>query len=626
MYSSYGSYSSGDAMTVLIFTLLITVGLSVLMIIAQWKLFTKAGEPGWKSIIPFYGGYTFYRLTWTPAVFFVTIAISFLSMLFTRVPAVTVILGIAAIIISIISFVYTAHAYGKYGGFVAGMIFLPFIFFPILAFGDSQYIGPKGEPAYGYSPSGDADTPSAVDAGESVAAAPKASSRKGLIWIAAAILGGIALLVIGCRLLLAFSEYRPRGTSFVGMENFQRLFSDPRAMQAVGTTLATRLVDLALAVGLGFAGAAAGRGKARPFIAGLGLALAIVPMYVWEFALLSTRAVSVMDGGLALALIHALPWAGLSMFAGALLAPKWPSSPVGAALAAPALMLLSGVSSVSMPMIFASRNLDFMTMEYGLMRYQVGLGAGIEVIRGLVTLPLAVGGIFLLAGLLRKHGCEHSLEAQGSALPATLLAGLIPLVVGVVLLATGDGSALADSYFAQAVGTSVSELFLTLLVGFGFYFGLYCLVGRFDQKSGLPLGLTFTMALALGALSIVGYLLPQLLRLLDTIVPVIVSGVLNPFALTFAFVLALARPAKVSSRLLLALAAAAFAAGCCATGWTSSILYLMRIQDLGLLMRRSVAAFSGQGGFAAIIGVLLLFCGVASALAGLFSVKGTQSE
>ena len=599
MYSSYGGYGSEGAMGVLVVTLLITVGLSVLMIIAQWKLFTKAGEPGWKSIIPFYGGYTFYRLTWTPAVFFVTLAISVLSMIFTSVPAVTVILGIVALIISIISFVYTAHAYGKYGGFVAGMIFLPFIFFPILAFGDSQYVGPKGEPAYGYSPSGnDAGTGEAAEPA-SAAPAPEAPSKNGLVWIAAAILGGIALLVIGYRVWLSFCDYSFRGATFVGMKNYQWLFSNPRGMQAVGTTLATRLVDLALA---------------------------IVPMYVWEFALLSTRAVSLMDGGLALTLIHALPWAGLSMFAGALLAPKWPSSPVGAALAAPALMLLSGVSSVSMPMIFASRNLDFMTMEYGLIRFQIGLGAATEVLRGLVTLPLAVGGVFLLAGLLRKHGGDSSPAAQGGALPATLLAGLIPLVVGVVLLATGDRSALADSYFAQAVGTSVSELFLTLLVGFGFYFGLYCLVGRFNPKSGLPLGLTFTMALALGALSIVGYLLPQLLRLLDTIVPVIVSGVLNPFALTFAFVLALARPAKVSSRLLLALAAAAFAAGCCATGWTSSYLYLMRIQDLGLLMRRSVTAFSGQGGFAAIIGVLLLFCGVASALASLFSVKGTQSE
>ena len=36
----------------------------ILQVIAYWKIFTKAGEEGWKSIIPIYNGYVQYRLTW----------------------------------------------------------------------------------------------------------------------------------------------------------------------------------------------------------------------------------------------------------------------------------------------------------------------------------------------------------------------------------------------------------------------------------------------------------------------------------------------------------------------------------------------------------------------------------
>ena len=41
----------------------------ILQVIAYWKIFTKAGEEGWKSIIPIYNGYVQYRLTWECAVF-----------------------------------------------------------------------------------------------------------------------------------------------------------------------------------------------------------------------------------------------------------------------------------------------------------------------------------------------------------------------------------------------------------------------------------------------------------------------------------------------------------------------------------------------------------------------------
>lgn len=70
----------------------------ILQVIAYWKIFTKAGEEGWKSIIPIYNGYVQYRLT---------------------------------------------CVYGHGIGFTIGLFFLNPLFMLILGFGDSEYMGPQ---------------------------------------------------------------------------------------------------------------------------------------------------------------------------------------------------------------------------------------------------------------------------------------------------------------------------------------------------------------------------------------------------------------------------------------------------------------------------------------------------
>lgn len=48
----------------------------ILQVIAYWKIFTKAGEEGWKSIIPIYNGYVQYRLTWDVQYFWVALGLA----------------------------------------------------------------------------------------------------------------------------------------------------------------------------------------------------------------------------------------------------------------------------------------------------------------------------------------------------------------------------------------------------------------------------------------------------------------------------------------------------------------------------------------------------------------------
>jgi hypothetical protein len=103
----------------------ICMALMVLMIVAMWKLYTKAGQPGWGSIIPIYNVYLMFKIAGKPG--------WWLLLLF--VP-------IANIVVSILMLVGIANAFGKGGGYVFGLLFLPFIFYPMLAFGDATYTPP----------------------------------------------------------------------------------------------------------------------------------------------------------------------------------------------------------------------------------------------------------------------------------------------------------------------------------------------------------------------------------------------------------------------------------------------------------------------------------------------------
>lgn len=112
------SYQASPGVTLLSFAV------AILGIVAMWKIFEKAGEPGWASIIPFYNIYVLFKITWGSGWKFLLLLIPF-----------------ANIVIAIITMVKLAKAFGKSGGFAVGLIFLSIIFYCILAFDQSQYQG-----------------------------------------------------------------------------------------------------------------------------------------------------------------------------------------------------------------------------------------------------------------------------------------------------------------------------------------------------------------------------------------------------------------------------------------------------------------------------------------------------
>lgn len=121
-YYDYYSYSSPPAYNP-VFTI-ISLVLCVFVLVCMWIVFRKAGKPGWAAIVPFYNLYVLFEITWGSGMRFLLLLIPIYN-----------------IILSIQTQVRLAKAFGKSGGFAAGLVFLPYIFIPLLAFGKETYQG-----------------------------------------------------------------------------------------------------------------------------------------------------------------------------------------------------------------------------------------------------------------------------------------------------------------------------------------------------------------------------------------------------------------------------------------------------------------------------------------------------
>ena len=97
----------------------------VLMIAALWKVFSKAGEPGWAAIIPIVNTYFLCKIAGRPGWWVILMFIPLVNL-----------------IVWIILCIDVAKSFGKGTGFGIALLLLPFIFFLILGFGSAQYQGP----------------------------------------------------------------------------------------------------------------------------------------------------------------------------------------------------------------------------------------------------------------------------------------------------------------------------------------------------------------------------------------------------------------------------------------------------------------------------------------------------
>jgi hypothetical protein len=128
---SYSSQGQAPSPAVLIAELLI----ALLVIVAMWKVFTKAGRPGWASIIPIYNMYVWCKIVGRPGWWVILMLI----------PLVNIVIGIIVCI-------DLAKSFGKGAGFGIGIALLGIIFLPILGFGSAQYQGPSASQGVAVTP------------------------------------------------------------------------------------------------------------------------------------------------------------------------------------------------------------------------------------------------------------------------------------------------------------------------------------------------------------------------------------------------------------------------------------------------------------------------------------------
>ena len=108
-----------------VFFALIGLVFTIIFIAAGWLVYAKAGQPGWAVIIPIYNLLVMLRIVGRPWWWILLMLIPFVGF-----------------IIGIIVTIDLAKSFGRGIGFAIGLILLGPIFYLILAFGGSQYIGP----------------------------------------------------------------------------------------------------------------------------------------------------------------------------------------------------------------------------------------------------------------------------------------------------------------------------------------------------------------------------------------------------------------------------------------------------------------------------------------------------
>ena len=102
--------------------LLAPLALMLLTLAGMWTTYVKANQPGWAAIIPIYNIWVLLKIVDRPGWWLVLFFI----------PLVNLIIGILVIL-------DLAKTFGKGIGFALGLLFFPFIFYPLLGFGDARY-------------------------------------------------------------------------------------------------------------------------------------------------------------------------------------------------------------------------------------------------------------------------------------------------------------------------------------------------------------------------------------------------------------------------------------------------------------------------------------------------------
>ncbi|VTR91404.1 Uncharacterized protein OS=Pirellula staleyi (strain ATCC 27377 / DSM 6068 / ICPB 4128) GN=Psta_1379 PE=4 SV=1 [Gemmata massiliana] len=105
----------------------------IITAIGKWKVFEKAGQPGWAAIIPLYDFYVTTQIAKKEILWFILFLVGIFCF------PISIVAVVAIVVVNL----EVATKFGKGAGYGLGLSFLPFIFYPLLGFGDARYSGGK---------------------------------------------------------------------------------------------------------------------------------------------------------------------------------------------------------------------------------------------------------------------------------------------------------------------------------------------------------------------------------------------------------------------------------------------------------------------------------------------------
>lgn len=126
---------------------LAAIVIAVLSVIAMWMIFVKAGECGWKSLIPVYNIYILYKICWNEKAFVLMLVLEIIGALLNDkegwfIGLLAFLASAALLIIQILFCNKLAGSFGRSRLFATGLFFFNTIFIMILGLGSSRYYGP----------------------------------------------------------------------------------------------------------------------------------------------------------------------------------------------------------------------------------------------------------------------------------------------------------------------------------------------------------------------------------------------------------------------------------------------------------------------------------------------------
>ena len=130
----------------------------IMMVVARWKLFTKAGEKGWKALIPVYSVFVSHHLIGMRHIWFILDIVFWVMEIVLDVMKGTplwleeTLLAVAVIftlISELLHIMKLCYCYTKSELFGIGLFVIPPVFSLILAFDKSEYNPPRSHREHG---------------------------------------------------------------------------------------------------------------------------------------------------------------------------------------------------------------------------------------------------------------------------------------------------------------------------------------------------------------------------------------------------------------------------------------------------------------------------------------------